>query len=459
MGGTASLLSLDAIIFSIGILIALIYIFKKTLKKERKWYILYTAITFSSMNIFIKPVHDYLIITPRTFLFYMKFMNYFSPMDIIFMILFIGVFIDIYKKRRLGKLQIFTDNFFSQIFKRDILLFTISFVGFFIFWVDNGEVDIKVQLRSVRLFLYGIPLYYLFEAIQVRLWSINDIRRTIEAFYVLNFINMLNQSISAYFLSNITWERNGWSACFLDQIDIRIYFVVIPFLLCPLFFVSRKILYMNVFIFILLLRIYMKSFYLVVGLSIIVIAFMSLFQGKIKRKIFVLFCGAFVGVLLFLGYIAQEKAILTRQGQLDMLFGMYEQHQACSIFGVGFGGMIKHQEVTEDGGEIRAIDAEQMKNNYTTTFQVPFFSFLKTCGIFGLFLTIFMSGSILKKCFEYNRKNLFFSAMSVIFLINYFMNFVFISADPQGCLYACEGAFLFKLVEKVNVLNKQFLIC
>ena len=142
-----------------------------------------------------------------------------------------------------------------------------------------------------------------------------------------------------------------------------------------------------------------------------------------------------------------------------MLFEMYEKHKACSIFGVGFGGMIKHQELTDDGGEIRAIDVEQMKNNYTTTFQVPFFSFLKISGVVGLFLTIFMFCSIAKKSFQYNRKNLFFSVMSVIFIINYFMNFVFCAADPQGCLYACEGVFIFKLAEKVNGLNKQFKLC
>lgn len=448
-GQVLELLRIDSIIFFIGVLFALIYVFKKTLRHERKWYILYIAFSFSSMNIFIKPVHDYLIVTPRTFLFYYKIFNLFSPLDITFVFLFFFVLLDIYQKKHQRHSRIIQEDVYSVILKRDLIVFCVAFIGFYFYSLDGGPCDVKTQIRSFRKIIYCIVLFYAFRIVNDRYKHYKDICRTINSLYILNFINFANQALSCFFLQDITWQRGGWSVVFLDQTDSYMCLFMFPLLFKRPEFFSKKIVWLSLFVNILLLSNYIKTLYLLLGLTIIVNGIIGIMQKRLSNKVAAVFFVTIVGVIAFVVYISNQTAVLTRQGQAEMLFDTYEKHSSSIIFGIGDGGMIRHQEATDDAGEIRAVDTDAEENSkYTTAFQVPVLSVLKTSGIVGVVLTIIYMSVVFFNCVKYNKKNLFLSISCCLFFVFSSIGSGYLIGDPQATLYVCESALIFSMVER-----------
>ena len=66
------LVLIDSLILLIAIIISSIYISKKSIGKEKIALYIYMIVTFSIYNIYVKPVQDYLLPIPRTYIFYQK---------------------------------------------------------------------------------------------------------------------------------------------------------------------------------------------------------------------------------------------------------------------------------------------------------------------------------------------------------------------------------------------------
>ena len=97
------LLIYDSLIFFLALIIAIIYISKNHKGTEKYIFYSYLIITLSITNIFIKPVQDYLIPIPRTFIYYYKFFAGLSTFDIFIITSFIYICIKYLSKKNIKK--------------------------------------------------------------------------------------------------------------------------------------------------------------------------------------------------------------------------------------------------------------------------------------------------------------------------------------------------------------------
>ncbi len=432
-GSNLTALYIDSAIFFLGILCAIVLINKViTGVFFRYFFYIYTVITFSIFNIFVKPVQDYLIPIPRTFIFYFKFGG-FSLFDLFILsstIIVITRYLFIGKKI---KIQSSTINTY---FIRDIIIYILGFIGAYTFTLAGGNVEWESHIRLFRGVCSSIVFVAVYYELTSRIDSYRSARKILNFLLILNLINLISELISGILLRDLTWQRAGHSVFMIDQTNSSLLMIYLPILLVrvPLFSnLSRFVALVSV---ILLYLDYHKISYLHTGLGVLLIIIIGIFSKrripKIISSLSPFIIGAFVvGLVIFSDAKTDDKR--TREGQIDGVMTTFAKHPLSYIWGIGVGGMFPRQKLTEDGGEIRAIDLAKFGNEQSTI-QIPFLfqlkeaGFLAVCLVLGIFFLHFKRALFLVKIHWFLAVGFAFQIIAAI------TNRGTIEIDPQAVI-------------------------
>lgn len=442
------LLIYDSLIFFLALIIAIIYISKNHKGTEKYIFYSYLIITLSITNIFIKPVQDYLIPIPRTFIYYYKFFAGLSTFDIFIITSFIYICIKYLSKKKYQKI-LFSRNILTKIFTYDIILLFISFVGFSIYFIGNNPVDFVAQIRCFRFILNIVVIIFIAQIVINTYTSDKAATRIITTLFFINFIVYFSEFISSFLLTDISWERAGHKVSLLDQTSSGMALIYIPFIICKTPYLKKWMTLSAYFFLALLIYNSYKTLLLAIGIAVFIIFFFSFLKGKIPKRLFIISLAGVFAASLFVISVAKSgtDSVKTRQGQNEMLYEAFNKNPINIFCGIGNGGMIKKQTLTEDGGETRAIDEKNSKSSkYTATFQVPFFNIIKLSGFIGILFCINLFIIMLKYSFNIIKFGWYFSFSIVFMAILLLLGTRLFYADPQMCIYYAEAFVIFKLL-------------
>lgn len=453
-GEAANKIAVDNALFFLCLFISLLFIRKNAVGKFEKWaFYGYTIISFSIYNIFIKPVQDYLITIPQTFIFYEKIISSLSLYDIFSIFLFLYLFNRRYNHHK-DKAVFVHKNLLTLVWKRDLCLLVLSFVGYFLYDLQNNPVDVKVQVRMFRGILTGFNLYYISQFFLYKYTKPVDMMRVIKMFFFVNVLNVTQQFMASFFLQGISWERGGHPVVLFDQTESIMGCFCLPFIFSKVKVIPKWIVCFSYVFCLLTVYNYIKAFYLYVGLVLFLLLFVSLFKRRISKRIlpFFLVCG--IALMLFVSFFLSNASDdkMTRVGQMQSLQESFEANPANIFVGIGNGGLIKRQTMTEDGGEIRSIDLESEESKYQSAFQVPFLGPLKVSGMIGMLIVIVVFLKIFNVAL--NKKNSWYKAVSyTCFSVWTIGGYTFVSTEPQSTIFICEAYIIMNFVNRLNELN------
>lgn len=463
-GDIANQIFIDSVLFYIAIIIAFLYIHRKHKGIERIGLYIFTIITYSITNIFIKPVQDYLIPIPRTFIFYYKVIGSFSIYDIFLVTFFIYILLKYFSRRKYRN-YLKHGGLLSSVLYYDFAIIVISFLGLLLYWLGNNPIDFNTQIRSIR------PLFAAISAVFIGLCMIKKykneneikIKQLITSFCLLNFINIISQFISSFFLQGISWERAGHSVVLLDQSEGILTNIYVPLIFCFNRFIPKWIIYSGIFITGLQFYNGMKLMYFAIGVTLFIMLFMGINKGYISKR---LFNFSFIGcifIILFSFSFSQKSSnsLDTRIGQNESLFESLINNPINIVCGVGDGGMIKRQNKTEDDGESRAIDREKTTINYTTTYQVPILNTIKVSGLIGFLLSFILFFKMIRYAYSLIKYGWCYCFYISFFAVRLFLGTRFIYSDTQIVIFYVESYIIFALLleiekRKLNLQNPKY---
>ncbi|MCS3313107.1 hypothetical protein NXX38_14730 [Bacteroides sp. BFG-637] len=202
------LVLIDSLILLIAIIISSIYISKKSIGKEKIALYIYMIVTFSIYNIYVKPVQDYLLPIPRTYIFYQKIVAGLSIYDF-FSIGLCGMLLIRYFILKRDKGIFKQSNVIMWIWRRDVYILVLSFGGFYLYMLTGNPTDYMIQLRTLRGVITGFICVYITMLILKKYDKEQDIRRLLSILFFLNFMNVLSQVISSFFLAKYKLAKRG----------------------------------------------------------------------------------------------------------------------------------------------------------------------------------------------------------------------------------------------------------
>jgi hypothetical protein len=435
----SELIYIDSILFFIGIHLAIWIVCTRFNGSLRHILIGYAIITFSACNIFIKPVGSYLIVIPRTFIFYYKIIGNFSPYDIFLVISILLIFIkNIYiaaREKSIHRISVHKDILYLT-FYRDIVLFFLGILGSVVFIALGGSVEWGVEIRYIRGFLTGILVMYFFSSIIIQLDSLEKSRKLISTLSLLTLINMASEFISSFFLQEISWERGGHKVVFFDQTSGILSIIYFPIIFYWSSFFDKTTKATSIFTVFLILYNHIKITYLYLGLVAITVVCFGV-KNKIPSRIYFMFFvtifSCFLYTIFFLNN-SSEIAKNTRVGQMESYFKTIENQPLLYMTGIGRGGLFERQQMTEDGGEIREFEKDVYINKQWA-FQVPFISHLKETGILGILFVFWIFVISLCKSEKLFSSNPYSGTVALFVTFFSFLGKSLISLDPQFAFY------------------------
>lgn len=450
------LVLIDSLILLIAIIISSVYISKRSIGKEKVALYIYMIVTFSIYNIYVKPVQDYLLPIPHTYIFYQKIVAGLSIYDFFSIGFCIMLFIRhfILKKDK----NIFRQsNVIMWIWRRDIYILILSFLGFYLYMMAGNPVDYVIQLKTLRGVITGFICIYVTMAILIKYNKEQDIKRLLSALFFLNLINVLSQVISSFFLQSISWQRGGHSVVLLDQSESYMTLFLLPLIIIKNKIVPKWMVFTAYVIILLQVYNYVKALYLNAALLLILLVVIGFFRGKISRRImnFSVLIGiaVFIFALFFINSSKGDK--MSRVGQNNSLMVAFQKNPINIIFGIGDGGLIAKQTMSEDGGERRIIDSENEKySQYQTEYQVPYMGTLKTSGILGMIFVVYYFILLLKLTFRVQQKyGWYYCAAMGLFLIVVSIGRLMIISEPQIPIFVCEAYIIYALLLRIEILR------
>lgn len=119
-----SLIILDSIVFFITLIIGFLYVWRFNKKNNIGYSFLvlmffYIICSYSSYNIMVKPIHDYNLAIPRTFIFHFKVFGPLVPLDILSVL---ALFFIIIRKLSSSNPRIFAMNSTVSIYVKYMVL-------------------------------------------------------------------------------------------------------------------------------------------------------------------------------------------------------------------------------------------------------------------------------------------------------------------------------------------------
>lgn len=447
-GAVLQLLFYDSVLFFTALIISAFYIYKHHRGTERYVFYIYLIITLSITNIFVKPVQDYLIPIPRTYIYYYKLFAGLSIFDILIIVIFCYICIK-YLSRIKYRRIFFSCNLLTKIFKCDSILLSLSFVGFGVYMLGDNPIDYVTQIRCCRLILNIIVVVFIAQIVINKYTSDKDIFRLISTLFFLNFIVYFSEFLSSFFIKEICWERAGHKVSLLDQTGAGMALIYVPFILCKTPYLKRWMSLSAYFFLALLVYNSYKTWLLAIGITTFIMIYFGLLTGKIQKRLFLFSLIGILSVSLFVVSVSQSESnsVNTRKGQNEMLYKTFKENLINVICGIGHGGMIRKQTITEDGGETRAIDLENNESaKYVTTYQVPFFNIIKFSGIIGMLVCINLFILMLKNSFSIIKYGWYFSYCIAFMAVMLLLGTRLFYSDPQMSIYYVEAYVVFKLL-------------
>lgn len=411
------------------------------------------------MNVYIKPVQDFLIPIPRTFIFYYKPIAGLAIYDIFIIGAFLYICIK-YLSRGKYRRIFFSKNLLTKIFQCDLMLLFLSFLGFGIYMLGDNPVDSKEQVKCFRFIMSMVVTIFVAQMAITRYKSDKDIFRIITTLFFINFVVYFSEFISSFYIEEICWERGGHKVNLLDQTGGGLALIYVPFILCKTPYLKKWMSLSAYFFMMLLLYNVIKIWILPIGIAVFMMILWGLARMKIQKRLLLFSLVGIVAVVIFSITVARSgtDSILTRVGQSEMLYQAFSKNPINIIFGIGHGGMIKKQTMTEDGGEIRAVDLEDDKDpKYVTTYQVPFFFFLKLSGVIGMLFCLYLFIIMLKYSFSVIKYGWYFSCSIAFIAAVLLIGSRLSSADPQVGIYLGEAYVIFKLLlqHKIRIIDSK----
>lgn len=394
----ASLIFYDSILFVFFLVVAFLFISwvsrKYSLGGYPKLFLwLYTLCSFSSYNIMVKPIHDYNLAIPRTFIYHFKVIGPLAPIDIAFLALLLVVFL---KKFSSGHFRTFEmDKISSGIIKiiilQAIFLGLISTIGFITYYNNGGIGTWNDQVIYCRGVIYFFVLVYIFQQSIKKFKSLNFLT-LLSIFCVLDIINFFSGLMSSFIFTDYVWDRYGVKITIIDQDKIYNYFTMYAMLIISYLFVRPArnafvyftIIVIGCFIFI---NIY-KYIYAVAIIYVIYEVVVNAIRGRLAVFKIALFSIAGVALISVILMLSTSKAINTRSSQLTDYWEYTGSKFPAVLFGIGYGGKFYSPTETDDLGEVKEIDAETGTPNYRKSVQTPLVTNIKSGGTVGLIVAI-----------------------------------------------------------------------
>lgn len=441
----------DSIIFILEFLLLLFWFYITPVKGVTRWFFfLYGVITFSSYNLYIKVIQDFNIPIPRTFLNKFKIVGPFYPIDILILVLFIYIVIKAFKSFYLIDLQA-KWKLGVSIFLINVFVFFVSSIGYFVYVVSGNPGDFVAQIRPVRGILLGAISIYFFTKILGSCRSQEKANQILKSFIIIDAINIAGEIFASRAFYDYLWERGGHKVILLDQADLYLAILYLPYLAS---LKKNKLLAIASIILVILMFLnYVKAFILLLPILIISLFITNLLALKvdIKYSVYVLLV-MLVGAYYFID-IANDKAITgTRAIQLSSYVADTSSKMTTFFIGIGPGGKYKVTKDTEDAGEIKEIDRNEM-DSLQTEFQIPFFIYYKIAGILGLLIIAAPIISFFKKAVFYVRKNQTITAFYITLISFILYGPPFIKASPDEVMYFTRFVFTTSLLTKLFYLS------
>lgn len=455
VGESFNQILIDSAIFFLGIIIAVLYVKKSCINKEKMVLYLYIFITYSSSNIFIKPVQDFLIPIPRTFIYYLKVFMGLSIYDLLIIIIFLVLYVRYFLLKKERGL-FYSSNFIIQIWYKDIFLLLLSFVGYFLYDLGGNPTDFAIQVKTIRGVLTGFICLYITMYVCKKYQKKRDVMRLLSSLFFLNFINIASQFTSSFFLHGISWERGGHSVVVLDQTDSMMGIFMLPLIYAKNKMASKWMIFTCYFTVFLLVYNYIKFLYLSAALVLAALCVFALVRGRITMRLFtysvVVGIVAFLFALYFITSSGGDK--MSRIGQQKSLIEAFEDNPMNAFVGIGYGGLIKRQTLSEDGGEIRAVDLEKDgSSKYQAAYQVPYLGVLKTSGLIGMVIVFCWTVNALIYSYRYIKYGWYYCAAIVSIPIWSFGTCPLLASDPQTSIFYCEAYLVMILFLRVKLSN------
>lgn len=455
-GELIKLFSIDTIILLIAFVISFYYVKKKTPKQERKYWIIYMLITFSSYNIFLKPVQDYLIPIPRTYIFYQKILGSLSIFDIFICFVFLKV---LWKIARYPKEQVFlfSRNSLSVVLRRDLILLALSCLGFLFYYLADQPTDLNAQIRIIRGVLGGIAFVYFTYKLLKNYNEPHECIRLASMILVIDFINMMSQFVSSFFLTDIAWERGGHKVVLLDQTEGLLFFSYLPFILIKNRIIPKYIKSISLIVICLMIYNAYKFNLLLLGIAFVVTIVFGLFYGKTPKRLTLIGMLAMFLIAPFLINVFEgtSGSKMSRVGQINSLVSVLEKNPVNLFFGIGDGGLIPRQTMSEDGGEIRGIDLDNVNDSgFQGVIQIQYLRFIYTAGLFGFCYAMFVFIKLLARL----SKLIKISWLIFFFYLCWVLNLSGMTAlfwpDLQFAIFTCTQYIIFVMLYRIYTYHK-----
>ncbi|WP_165877149.1 hypothetical protein [Serratia marcescens] len=359
----------------------------------KSFLILYAICSYSSYNIMVKPIHDYNLSVPRTFIYHFKLVGPLAPVDVIFL----GLLFVITLKKLSGKtLLLYKIDSVASIFVKYILLQalflgTISTIGFFSYMKNGGVGALNDQLIIFRGVIYFFVLIYFFQKAIADFKHMGFIN-VLLMFCIIDFINFSSGFIASFIYHDYVWQRYGVRITIIDQDKIYNCFTMYALLVTSYLFL-KPLKKLSVYFTIMIVGIFMflnmyKFLFMIAVLYIIYEFIINAFRGKIAIIKFSIIVTAGIALVSVILMLSTSKAMNTRSSQLSDYWEYTGSSFPASVFGIGYGGKFYSPSDTDDMGEVKEVDLQSGVANYRKNVQTPLITNIKTGGTLGLGVAI-----------------------------------------------------------------------
>lgn len=426
----------DSFVFMIGILTSIWVLLRNTrlCKRLRPFGLLYIAGTHSSYNILVKPISDYNLVVPRTFLTHAKAAGSLSILDV----MMVSVILVMVARWILSGFRSFRiPKEFRLVLVKDIYLAAISLFLFVVLSAQTGS-PLGGEVSWYRQLVYYIALFYLANRCLLYRGSL-DLVQAFLAFVWIDLINLTCGLISTLIYGDIVWQRYLLNVTIIDQEDPLIalmYTLILIYMWIrrSAFGIPRAAVLACFLITALLIANFYKGTiaYILLFLPFTVLYFVLHRRKTFRPLVASLAIVPMAALFYWVFFIAFSATPLeTRKGQFtDLTESMSSLGGAYSIVGIGNGTFYTRNYTDDDRGEARAIVLEE-SGDKAFIMQTPVLQIYKATGLPGLVLhtiVFLLAGSFLVK--KVITDHPLAVAGGYIILMQFALNFTFL--DPTG---------------------------
>ncbi|WP_222930410.1 hypothetical protein, partial [Serratia marcescens] len=398
-----SLIFYDGVVFLLGVLFALLYLYhiSRTLKFNCYTvvlFFLYVIFSYSSYNIMVMPIHDYNVAVARNFIYHYKVLSILSIADVLFIVLFFVV---------LALWGLKREVFVCVKLLPPIILFLIAIVmiqggviallstsGFLYYVMHDGVGLFKNQLIYFRGVVCFFVLIYLF-CHSLKGLVLLGFYKVIAIFCFFDLINFTSSLISSCIYYDFLWERYGVKVTIIDQDKIYNYFTLyslmifafvfsrVPnkFLVCFATIIIGAAMYFNVY----------KFLFAIAALFILYDIFVSFRDNKLSKLKVATVILVVITTLPVLINLYSSKSMNTRSSQVSDYWEYTGKYFPANIIGIGYGGLYYSPTGIADKGETKKFDLELLGGHYKRSIQTPLLTQLKNSGLLGLLFMLMIA--------------------------------------------------------------------